>query len=166
MPPQVGRAAPPRSASMRTAWPAAPSAMPWGRRPDRRPPARDPRQAPAGDARHPGSRHRGASAPAGPVVTRFGALDTRPSCPSTGCAAALMAASAPLGRLANRPSPAHRPMSPTARPPRSARHRLVTGSRRSAQGPPAPHPATPRSVPARPLRARTLCRAHRDRREN
>ena len=36
---------------------------------------------------------------------------------------------------------------PTAVPsgPRSARHRLVTGRRRSAQGPPAPTPATPLS---------------------
>ena len=42
---------------------------------------------------------------------------------------------------------------------RSARHRLVTGSRRPAQGPPAPTPATPAQFPPARWRARTLCRA-------
>ena len=49
--------------------------MPWGRAPDRRQPAREPRQTPAGDARrHPGNRHRGGiRTGSDPVVTRSAA---------------------------------------------------------------------------------------------
>ena len=47
---------------------------------------------------------------------------------------------------------------PDGSAPRSACHRLVNGPP-IRSGPPGPHTRHPRSVSARPLRARTLCRA-------
>ena len=122
---------------MRTAWPARAVRDALGRAPDRRQPARESRQTPAGDARrHSGNRHRGGiRTGSGPVVTRSAALGlpiTRPSALRSG----------PIGLHQVRRSPCRRPLGP-----RSARHRLVTGPRRPAQGPPAPTPATPAQFP-------------------
>ena len=133
----VGRAAPPRSASMRTAWPGRAVRDALGPAPNHHQPAREPRQTPA-------------------------AASTRPHARSTGGAAAHMAAHhPPIGAQVrpDRPSPCPaQPTSPTARPavsPPSPRHRPApVGS-----GTPGTHPAHPRSVPAVPLRARTLSRA-------
>ena len=62
--------------------------------------------------------------------------------------------SAPIGLHQARRSPCRRPLGP-----RSARHRLVTGPRRTAQGPPDPHPAPPLSSRPSPCARETLCRA-------
>ena len=105
-----------------------------------------------------------------PAGTRFPARpgrrpSTRPHAPVDGYAAAHMPASAPLGGSraamsgpsALRSGPIglhHGPRAPRRRPlgSRSARHRLVIGQRRPAQGPPAPTPPPPLS--SRPPTAR------------
>ena len=87
-----------------------------GRAPDRRQPAREPRQTPAGDARrHPGNRHRGGiRTGSGPVVTRSaappgprGALD-RPHGSVGRGRSRPRARLSPARRLSGCPSPAHR----------------------------------------------------------
>ena len=166
---------------MRTAWPSRAVRDALGRAPDRRQPARESRQTPAGDARrHPGNCHRGGiRTGSGPVVTRFGVLDPLPTSLDTPLMPGRRARNRPHARLSplggsraahhppigapirpdRPPSGPPRPMSPTARPavsPPSPRLRPApTGS-----GTPGTHPGHPRSVPAAPLRARTLSRAY------
>ena len=142
---------------MRTTWPSAPGGRPTAARsiateghPPRLRPGRDPvrRPRPAPDQ----PRH-------------------APHARSTGCAAAHVDRSAPLGGSRAPPSPAHRrsgqariglhhgPVADRPAPrvsPPSPRHRLAP----AGSGTPGTHPRHPRSVPARPLRARTLCRAY------
>ena len=155
-----------------------PSAMPWGGRPTAASRPAIPRQDLAGAPRHPVSRHRGGiGSPPGPVVTgstpstRSRPASTRRSCPVDGCAAAHVPASAPLGgsRGAHHPPSAlrsgpiglhhgrraPRPLAAARSARGQPRDRLVTGQRRPAQGPPAPHPATPAQFPPAHLRART-----------
>ena len=129
---------------MRTAWPdragpRRPSAMPWGRVPDRHQPTRDHRQDLTGGRRS-----------AQPPTWTARRLSDRPS-PAHRRSDQARSASNQVRR-----SPCRRPLGP-----RSARHRLVTGPRRPAQGPPAPHPATPAQFPAAhyprgPIAARPL----------
>ena len=144
-----------------------PSAMPWGGRPTAASrPAIPARTWPAPLATRSAATEAASAPGSGPVVTgsppSTGSrpASTRRSCPVDGCAAAHVPASAPLGgsRAAHHPPIGarsgpiglhHGPRATFARPlgPRSARHRLVTGPRRSAQGPPAPTPAAPAQFP-------------------
>ena len=184
MPSQVGRHRPgrPRCAPRGRPAPSATVRDALGRAPDRRQPAREPRQTPAGDARrHPGNCHRGGiRTGSGPVLTRFGVLDPLPASLDTPLMPGRRARNrpharlAPLGgsRAAHHP-PIGAPIRPDRPPPRPARPGSPSRSARAVSTPsprhrPAPtgsgtpgtHPGHPRSVPARPLRARTLCRSY------
>ena len=161
---------------MPVAWP---SAMPWGGRPTVASPARDHRQDLAGALRHPVDRHRGGiRTGSGPVVTRSaappgprGALD-RPH-GSVGRGAAHVPASAPLGGSRDAMSgPSALRSGAIGSPTRPCAAHVADGSARGQHviassrptatdsGTPGTPPRHPRSVPARPLRARTLCRAY------
>ena len=156
---------------------AAPSAMPWAGRPTvASRPASPAKPRPVTLAATPATATRGGiRTGSGPVVTRFATLASiRPHARSTGCAAAHVVRPAPLGgfRAAiERPIGAPiRPRSASTRSaaahvadplgPRSARHRLVTGPRRPAQGPPR-HPPRPPPLSSRaPMRRRGPIAAH------
>ena len=113
----------------------------------------DPRQEAGGGARHPDSRYTDSAAAARPGRA------APPQAPLGGSQAAISGPSDLRSRATGSPpGPAAPPMSLTARP-RGQPAIASSTARRSAQGPPDPTPATPRSGSARPLRARTLCRA-------
>ena len=155
---------------MRTAWPSAAVRDALG-----------PVQAPAGDARHPGNRHRGGiRTGSGTVVTRFGIPATALDQPrhaaharSSGAPPPTWPARAPLGgsrAAVNGPSAA--PIRPDRPATRSRAAHFADRSAR-AVSPPSPHhrpaatgpgtpgtPSLPRAaVPGTPLRAGPLCRA-------
>ena len=147
MPPQVGRY---RPAAGRDALVTAPDRRPAGPRPP--PGARRLRSSPPAAAT--GSIRTGS----GPVMSRFVLGVSSRSCAAPRLSAAIN------GPSALRSGPIRPPLGPR-RPsrrllgPRSACRRLVTGTRRAGSGTPGTRPRHPRSVPARPLRAWTLCRA-------
>ena len=141
---------------------ASPSAIPWAGRSTVTSRHAIPHQAPARRPSPPGRppprRHPPRLRPGrDPVRRPRPALMHR----STWCAAAHVAAqrlsgcpSAPIGLHQVRRSPCRRPR-PAVSPPSPRLRPAPTGS-----GTPGTPPGHPRSVPARPLRARTLCRAY------
>ena len=174
----VGRAAPPRSASMRTAWPSRAvrdrPAMPWGRAPDRppagtrSPPGPRPVTLPRHPGRQPPRRHSHRLRPGRDPDRRPRPAPDQPRhaphAPSTGAQPPMWTRSGAARRLSElpitRPSALrsgpigfhHGPRATFA--DRPAGRRAVMGARRGAgarlQGPPAPYPGHPAQFPPAP----------------
>ena len=159
---------------MRSAWPSAPSAMPWGRRPTvTSRPASPAKPRPAASTTRQPPRLRPGRAPIrrpDPLI----AASIRPHARSTGRSAAPCGPLGTVRRLSDahqqpggapispdRPPPRPaQPMSPTARP--RGQHAIASSPARASRlrDPRHPHPRHPRSVPARPPSARTHSRAY------